>query len=81
MPCDSNGNFIDPSTPPPPHRPTNDPDDWTPYESRLDFEIAEFLFSRNQMSGGDMDLWAASLLKHNDELALLACIVQGWCPK
>src|SRR5882762_2155346 len=43
MPCDSNGNFIDPSTPPPPHRPNNDPNDWTPYESQLDFEIAEFL--------------------------------------
>ena len=73
MPCDSNGNFIGPSTPPPPHRPTNDPNDWTPYKSRLDFKIAEFLFSCNQMSGGDinilLELWAASLLKHNDELA------------
>ena len=59
--------------PPPPHRPTNDLNDWTPYESRLDFEIAEFLFSRNQMLGGDinilLELWVASLLKHNDELA------------
>jgi hypothetical protein len=73
MPCDSNGNFIDPSTPPPPHRPNNDLNDWTPYESRLEFEIAKFLFSHNQMSGGDinilLELWVASLLKHNDELA------------
>lgn len=47
------------------------PDDWTPYENRLQFEIADFLFRRNQMSAGDINfilhLWAESLAIHNDE--------------
>jgi hypothetical protein len=59
-----------PGAPPPPHRPNDDPQDWTPYEKRLEFEVAEFLFKRNQMSGGDIDtlcsLWAASLAEHGD---------------
>ena len=71
MPCDANGNYVDPSTPPPPHRGTDSPNDWTPYGSRLKFKTAEFLFSRNQMSAGNidilLDLWAASLFKHNDQ--------------
>jgi hypothetical protein len=74
MPCNSNGNFIDLSMPLPPHHPTNDLNDWTPYKSQLDFKIAEFLFSHNKMSGGDINillsLWAALLLKHNDKLAI-----------
>jgi hypothetical protein len=60
---------LDPNTPPP-HHPTAGPNDWTPYKTRLDFETAEFLFIRNQMSGGDIDillnLWAALLVKHDD---------------
>jgi hypothetical protein len=70
-PCDEDGNFLPPNTPPPPRHPHTDPEDWTPYESRLQFETAEFLFTRNQMSAGHIDtllnLWAASLLKHDDE--------------
>ena len=46
-------------------------DDWAPYDSRLQFEIADFLFRRNQMSARDikflLSLWAASLAIHNDE--------------
>ena len=52
------------------HEPVKNPSDWTPYNSRLEFETAEFLFKRNQMSGGDIDvllgLWAASLATHED---------------
>ena len=70
-PCDEEGNFLPPNAPPPPRRPQTDPEDWTPYESQLQFETAEFLFTRNQMSAGHIDtllnLWAASLLKHGDE--------------
>ncbi|KAF8488275.1 hypothetical protein F5888DRAFT_1796370 [Russula emetica] len=54
-PCDENGNFLPPNTPPSPRRPHTDPEDWTPYESRLQFETAEFLFTRNQMSAGHID--------------------------
>ena len=36
----------------------------------MEFEVADFLYRRNQMSGGDTDfifhLWAASLAAHND---------------
>jgi hypothetical protein len=45
-------------------------EDWTPFQNRIEFETADFLYRRNQMSAGDidvlLDLWAASLLKHND---------------
>jgi hypothetical protein len=38
----------------------------------MEFETTDFLYRRNQMSAGDidilLDLWAASLLKHNDHL-------------
>lgn len=59
-----------PDTPPPPPQTDRSPDDWTPYEDRIEFETADFLYTRNQMSGGDinflMDLWAASAAVHND---------------
>lgn len=46
------------------------PDDFRPYRSRTDFKTAEFLFSREQMSAGNinilLDLWAETLSKHDD---------------
>lgn len=46
------------------------PDNWTPFRDRLDFETGDFLFRRNQMSAPDsnelLDLWAASLVPHDD---------------
>lgn len=49
-------------TQPPPRRPDIGPQDWAPYDNRLQFETAEFLYKRNQMSGGNIDillaLWA-----------------------
>jgi hypothetical protein len=66
MPCDKNGNFLDPDTPPP-HRNNLSPTNWSPFDSRISFETAEFLYKRAQMSAGKiddlLDLWAASLLK------------------
>ena len=42
-----------------------------PYNNRLQFEVADFLFRQNQMSAGHIDfllgLWAASLAIHSDE--------------
>jgi hypothetical protein len=56
---------------PPPRNADKGPDDWTPYENRLQFEVADFLFRRNQMSAGDINfilhLWAVSLAVHNEE--------------
>ncbi|KAG2118676.1 uncharacterized protein F5147DRAFT_542082, partial [Suillus discolor] len=67
--CDANGAFIDQDAPPPPHTDAL-PTDWTPYDNRAEFEMAEFLFTRNQMSAKQIDtllnLWAATLIKHND---------------
>ncbi|KAH7904477.1 hypothetical protein BJ138DRAFT_991301, partial [Hygrophoropsis aurantiaca] len=68
-PCDSIGNFLPDGIAPPPFT-TKPPDDWTPYRNRLEFELAEFLFTKNQMSAGGIDalleLWGASLIKHDD---------------
>ncbi|KZP30691.1 hypothetical protein FIBSPDRAFT_907902 [Athelia psychrophila] len=68
--CNAKGNFIPADSEPTP-RPSanNGPNDWTPYNSRLQFETADFLYRRNQMSQGDTDflgtLWAASLASHS----------------
>lgn len=69
--CDENGDDIPPDTPPPPRDSDQGPDIWTPYNSRLEFEVADFLYRRNQMSAGDINfilsLWAASLAVHDDD--------------
>ncbi|KAG1883443.1 hypothetical protein F4604DRAFT_1879062 [Suillus subluteus] len=68
-PCDNNGTFLPPGTPPSPPvaRPA---DDWTPFRNRTEFETAEFLYTREQMSGPQidtlLDLWAATLVQYND---------------
>lgn len=54
-----------PGTLPPPY--TAQPQtDWSPYNNRAEFELAEFLFQRSQMPMAHVDvlmnLWAASLL-------------------
>ncbi|KAH7904887.1 hypothetical protein BJ138DRAFT_1118986 [Hygrophoropsis aurantiaca] len=68
-PCDSEGIFLAPNTPAAP-LPNKSKNDWTPYRSRLEFETAEFLFTRNQMSAGHIDtllnLWGASLFPHGE---------------
>ncbi|KAG1747268.1 uncharacterized protein EDB91DRAFT_1235985 [Suillus paluster] len=57
--------------------PSKSPDDWTPYRDRVEFETAKFLYTCNQMSAGDinvlLDLWAATLLKHNDKPPFADC--------
>lgn len=48
---------------PPPLLQSPDPDDWTPFTSQSQFEMAEFLFKRAKMSAGNIDellnIWAA----------------------
>jgi Plavaka transposase len=65
-----NGNDLLPDTPPP-HNLDQGPDNWTPYDNRLQFKVANFLFCWNQMTARDINfmlyLWAASLAIHNDE--------------
>ncbi|KAI0701751.1 hypothetical protein C8Q76DRAFT_802706 [Earliella scabrosa] len=62
QPCDAAGHPLPPNTPPtaPPPPGTND---YGPFESRAQFEIADFLFRKAKMSGANVDelmeLWAA----------------------
>ncbi|KAI1781999.1 hypothetical protein LXA43DRAFT_977802 [Ganoderma leucocontextum] len=43
--------------------------DWAPYKDRLQYEVADLLYTQEQMSGANIDklleLWTASLLPHN----------------
>ncbi|KAH7903255.1 hypothetical protein BJ138DRAFT_1195517, partial [Hygrophoropsis aurantiaca] len=69
-PCAKDGTFLPIGTPPPPLT-EKSPDNWEPYRNRIEFETAEFLYTKNQMSAGHMntlfDLWAATLAKHDDQ--------------
>lgn len=69
--CDVNGNDLPPDTPPPPRDSDRGPNDWYPYNSRLEFELADFLYRRNQMSAGDINvlffLWRQTLANTGEE--------------
>ncbi|KAG2126445.1 hypothetical protein BD769DRAFT_1628445 [Suillus cothurnatus] len=49
---------------------TGNSNNWTPYHNQLEFECAKFMYSKNQMSAGDIDkilhLWGVTLAVHND---------------
>ena len=64
IPCNSNGNPLNVGSEAP-LAGTKDATDWTPFNDRLAFETAEFLFKRVKMSAANIDmlctLWAASL--------------------
>jgi len=62
-PCDHAGHYLPPGSPPPP-KPSPPPDDYSPYESRAAFQLAEFLYNREQMSAA----------KINELLAIMASI-------
>jgi hypothetical protein len=68
-PCDSDGGPLDPGSPLLASK-EKDVTDWTPYGSRVAFELADFIYKHNQMSAGDCNalckLWEATLLLHND---------------
>ncbi|EGN94008.1 hypothetical protein SERLA73DRAFT_78385 [Serpula lacrymans var. lacrymans S7.3] len=65
-PCDENGNLLPPGAKPvlPEALSAND---WSPYRDRIEFETAEVLYKKIQMSAGDidalLDLWRASFIK------------------
>ncbi|KAG1803414.1 uncharacterized protein BJ212DRAFT_1449906 [Suillus subaureus] len=68
--CDANGVFLPPGAPPLP--PNNvDMNDWTPFRNHMEFEMAKFLYTQNQMPAGQidrlLDLWASTLVKHGDK--------------
>ncbi|KIM52381.1 hypothetical protein SCLCIDRAFT_32667 [Scleroderma citrinum Foug A] len=53
-PCDHTGRYLPPGTPPPP-KPSPLPEDYSPFESRATFELAEFLYKCKQMSATKID--------------------------
>jgi hypothetical protein len=72
-PCDAEGVFLPPGTPPPPLT-EKTPDDWTPYKSRVEFELADYLFTKNQTPAHSIDhllnIWAASLIQAGSKATL-----------
>ncbi|TRM55858.1 hypothetical protein BD626DRAFT_415265 [Schizophyllum amplum] len=73
-PCDADGNPIPAHQPPEPRHADTSSSDWAPYDSGIQFKIAEFLFKKVEMSQGDtthlMDLWAAWNEHHFAQLGL-----------
>ena len=61
--CDEHGIYIPKDSPPPPLE-ESDPEDWGTFDSQQQFKTGDFLFRKNQMSGGDIDtlmkLWSES---------------------
>ncbi|KAG6372721.1 hypothetical protein JVT61DRAFT_7492 [Boletus reticuloceps] len=47
-PCDVEGNFLPPGSPLTP-LPVRLRDDWSPFSNRLEFELADFLYTQSQM--------------------------------
>jgi hypothetical protein len=76
-PCDADGHDLPDGSPPAPDSPRPN-DNYFPYDSRTDFELADFLFQKEQMSGKKinelMDICAA--YQQNDEVILL--MLQNW---
>jgi hypothetical protein len=66
-PCDENQVYLLAGTPPTPP-PIRAPDNWTLYRDRVEFELADFLYRKVQMSGNSINilsqLWRASLINH-----------------
>lgn len=69
--CDAQGVLLAEGAPPPP-RQEQAADDWSPFESRLEFELADILYTRCQMPGVQidalLDIWAASLIQAGDRV-------------
>ncbi|KAI6035917.1 hypothetical protein BKA83DRAFT_4476196 [Pisolithus microcarpus] len=74
IPCGINAQPLPRSTPPQPPEPKS-PDDWFPYSSQLGFELADFLYTQNQMPADHintlLDMWAASLVEAGGQPKLL----------
>ncbi|KAM6494803.1 hypothetical protein JOM56_009426 [Amanita muscaria] len=57
IPCDKNGNTLhrnERETPPPRHERL--PDDWAPFGSKLEFDVAEFVYCKTKMSRSNANI-------------------------
>ena len=70
QPCDEDGYDLAPGTPPPPF-PERQRDDYWPYDSEAHFELADFLYRKEQMSANKIDelmeIWAGQQLGEFDD--------------
>ncbi|KAJ7249322.1 hypothetical protein C8J57DRAFT_1356642 [Mycena rebaudengoi] len=89
-PCDKDGNDLPPNTPPPPWD-ERAPDDYSPFDSRAEFEFAEFLYSHEEMAARRIDRLAQLLAglyegsdppfaDHKDLYSTIDAIQQGDVP-
>lgn len=66
-PCNHEGYDLDHGDPPP-SQTTDGPPDWGPFNSQVQFEMADFLFRKAEISQGDVDilmwLWALTMADH-----------------
>jgi hypothetical protein len=67
-PCDEEGYDLESETPPPSQTADSSPD-WGPFNSQVQFETADFLFRKAEISRMDIDtlmqLWASTTADHN----------------
>jgi len=65
LPCDSAGNFISLDTHPLPPQEVAPSGDWSPFESEVQFKVADLLYRQVEMSAAKVDtlmeLWALSM--------------------
>ena len=89
-PCDYEGYDLEHDALPHP-RTADVPSDWAPFDSQVQFETADFLFEKAEMSQGDvnilMQLWASTTAdnvapfeNHQDMLAAIDSIQDGDAP-
>uniref|UniRef100_D8QGA0 C2H2-type domain-containing protein n=1 Tax=Schizophyllum commune (strain H4-8 / FGSC 9210) TaxID=578458 RepID=D8QGA0_SCHCM len=65
-PCDKDGNFLPPNAPPPEDdAPQPADNDWSPFDSRESFQLADLLYRKGQVSAPFinelLDIWASTL--------------------
>ena len=89
-PCDADGYDLEPGGPPQDHSDGSQPN-WSPFSSQTQFETADFLFRKAEMSQADIDilmrLWAtttsngcAPFQNHQEMLATIDAIDLGDIP-
>jgi hypothetical protein len=75
VPCTEDGTPIAPNTPPPPRTPADatSSNPWSPFNSRLSFEFANYHFTELQSSERQinqaLDLWRAAVIQAHGDIA------------
>lgn len=81
MPCDDDGEYLNPEQLPSPRNPNDDPTDWWPYENHFSFELAKLLYCKACMSITYTNLllwlWSQIAIQHG-KLAPFICQADTW---